>query len=410
MFRKQRLAALLFLLLSVSGCSDKSQENLYNTNKLQESSQNIDDNRKEQSQGPNSMEAVQAIAKTYQDIQKTAVEHNALDDLEVVRSIINRLGEYGYVAVDSKNQINMVGAEQVDKFCRQVEEKETGDITIIVVSYDGGFKKYDLTTKGGSVNITEEYCTYKNGSLESLSTTSYPAYSWRYTEEGYLFFEQYHMPGFDGPSGHTAIRVQPLDETCRELNRKYILPIGYECNNMFLLNWNENNFGELNFYDLFDVLYPEVYGQPLPYVADENCGVGAIYRILREEFEKVIMSRFRIDSETLQTKTTYFPQDESYEYRPRGLYDCEPPSYPYPEVVDYKENNDNTLTLTVNVVYPDNNTSKVYAHEVVVRPLADGSFQYVSNQVIPSENNQQESWHINRLTKEEWKAFYGGAE
>lgn len=410
MFRKQRLAVLLFLLLSVSGCSDKSQENLYNTNKLQESSQNIEDNRKEQSRRPNSMEDVQAIAKTCQDIQKAAIEHEALGDLEVMQNIINRLGEQGYAAVDCENQIDMAGAEQVEEFCRQVEAKETADITIIVIFYDGGFKKYDLTTKEGSVNITEGYYTYKNGSLESLSTTSYPAYSWRYTEEGYLFFEQYHMPGFDGPSGHTAIRVQPLDETCRELNRKYMLPIGYECNNMFLLNWNENNFGELNFYDLFDVLYPEVYGQPLPYVADENCGVGAIYRIPREEFEKVIMSRFRIESETLQTKTTYFPQDESYEYRPRGLYDCEPPSYPYPEVVDYKENNDNTITLTVNVVYPDNNTSKVYAHEVVVRPLADGSFQYVSNQVIPSENNQQESWHINRLTKEEWEAFYGGAQ
>lgn len=147
MFRKQRLAVLLFLLLSVSGCSDKSQENLYNTNKLQESSQNIEDNRKEQPQRPNGMEDVQAIAKTCQDIQKAAIEHEALGDLEVMQNIINRLGEQGYAAVDCENQIDMAGAEQVEEFCRQVEAKETADITIIVISYDGGFKKYDLTTK-----------------------------------------------------------------------------------------------------------------------------------------------------------------------------------------------------------------------------------------------------------------------
>lgn len=33
---------------------------------------------------------------------------------------------------------------------------------------------------------------------------------------------------------HTALRVLPLDEKCRELNRKYILPVGYKQNNIFL--------------------------------------------------------------------------------------------------------------------------------------------------------------------------------
>ena len=53
----------------------------------------------------------------------------------------------------------------------------------------------------------------------------------------------------------TALRVEPLDEKCRELNRCYILPVSYGKNNMFLINWNENDFGELNFYDLYDIFY-----------------------------------------------------------------------------------------------------------------------------------------------------------
>ena len=32
---------------------------------------------------------------------------------------------------------------------------------------------------------------------------------------------------------HTALQVQPLDETYRELSRKYLRPIGFEQNSMF---------------------------------------------------------------------------------------------------------------------------------------------------------------------------------
>ena len=61
---------------------------------------------------------------------------------------------------------------------------------------------------------------------------------------------------YDGPPGYTAVRVKSLEEECRELNRRYILPIGYGANNMFLTDWKEENFGELDFYDLFQLLYP----------------------------------------------------------------------------------------------------------------------------------------------------------
>ena len=36
-----------------------------------------------------------------------------LSDLEVVRSIVERIGEHGYVVADEGNQIDMAGLEQV---------------------------------------------------------------------------------------------------------------------------------------------------------------------------------------------------------------------------------------------------------------------------------------------------------
>ncbi|MCD8170188.1 MAG: DUF6070 family protein, partial [Clostridiales bacterium] len=96
-----------------------------------------------------------------------------------------------------------------------------------------------------------------------------------------------------------------------------------------------------------------------------------------------------------------------YEYRPRGCYEVEYPEYPYPEVVGFTENSDGTSSLTVNVVFPYGGVSKVYAHELVVRPLEDGGVQYVSNKIISAEDNAEETWHTPRLSMEEWKKMYG---
>ena len=262
--------------------------------------------------------------------------------------------------------------------------------------------------------MVRSYYKYEDGGLQREVTGSYQAEYWNYTEEGYLMFsgvwfsEELYILTLSGVEEHTALRVQPLDETYRELSRKYLNSISFERNNMFIVDWSEEDFGDLNFYDMYDILYPKVNGQYVPYVADDNLSVGAVYRIPKEEFESVIMKYFNIDSETLQSKTVYDSEDSTYEYKPRGFEEVEYPEYPYSEVVGFTENSDGTITLTANVVFPYVGESKVYAHEVVVRPLEDGGVQYVSNRIIPSEDNSEETWHTPRLTLEEWEELYGG--
>lgn len=75
---------------------------------------------------------------------------------------------------------------------------------------------------------------------------------------------------------------------------------------------------------------------------------------------------------------------------------------------DVKDDADETITLTANVVYPYSGNSKVNAHEVVIRPFEDGGVQYVSNKIYPSGDNCEETWHTPRLTEEEWEKLYGG--
>lgn len=404
-FWKSGLAAISFvLILSISGCSDAPPEE----NTVSETVIDVQAIQEE------SEEDADEIISVCIDLYEKAEEENKLADLETIRSIVNRLGENGYPAVDSRNQINMTEPEKVVEFCEKVDAQEEAEITILEVSYLGGFVKYDLHTKDGNVDVVRSYYKYENGNMKREVIGNYQAEYWNYTEEGYLMFsgvwfsEELYVLTLSGAEEHTALRVQPLDETYRELSRKYLRPIGFEQNNMFIVDWSEDDFGALNFYDMYDILYPKVNGQYVPYIADDNLAVSAVYRIPKEEFESVIMKYFNIDSETLQSKTVYYSEDSTYEYKPRGFEEVEYPEYPYSEVVDFTENSDGTITLTANVVFPYAGDSKVYAHEVVVRPLEDGGVQYVSNQIIPSEDNYEETWHTPRLTLEEWEELYGG--
>lgn len=222
-----------------------------------------------------------------------------------------------------------------------------------------------------------------------------------------MFSEELYALTLSGAEEHIALRVQPLDEKYREMSRKYLRPISFEQNNMFIVDWSEDDFGELNFYDMYDILYRIEKGEHVPYVADENLGVSVVYQIPKEEFESIILKYFNIDSETLQSKTVFHSKDSTYEYKPRSFEEVEYPEYPYSEVVGFTENDDGTITLTANVVFPYACDSKLYTHEVVVRPLEDGGVQYVSNRIIPTEDNYKETWHTPRLTLEEWEELYG---
>ena len=400
------LAGIAVLVFTVAGCG-KNMEDVPQIVVLSE------EHSEEYHGKENADPDAEQIAAFCGDIYQKAVEDGTLENLEVIKDIVKIMGENGYVAVDERNQVDMTKPERVMHFYEAVNAKETANLTIIVVIYSGGFIKYDFHTVNGEVDIVRGYYQYGNGYLENLSTVSYTADSWQYTEEGYLLFggsyysEDFYVLLSGEVAEHMALRVEPLDERCRELNRQYLLPVGYRENKMFLVDWNEEDFGELDFYDLFDKLYPGIYKQPVPYRADENLGVGAVYRIPSYIFENVIGKYIGIDREQLRQRTIYLPEEEAYEYRPRGFYEMDYSDIPYPEVESYRENSDGTITLIVNAVYPKENTSRAYTHETVVRPFEDGGFQYVSNQILFPDEGYDTWWHCERLSVEEWGELYG---
>ena len=151
-FWKSGLAAISFMLIvSVSGCSDTPQEETAVVETISEV----------QLSGQKDEEETEKMIECCLELYEKAAEENKIDDLETIRSIVNCLGENGYPAVDSRNQVNMTEAEQVLEFCEKVDAQEEAEITILEVSYFGGFVKYDLHSKDGSVDVVRSYYKYE---------------------------------------------------------------------------------------------------------------------------------------------------------------------------------------------------------------------------------------------------------
>lgn len=345
------------------------------------------------------------LADDYFHIYKERWNQSNRNSLKLQQDIIEYLGRKNYIAVDINNQIDMVNGELVKKFCKNVQNEVNDSITIFSIMESGGFVRYDLNSQNGEIYAICSNMTWDQDAPEAEYINEFQVQSWKYTKNGYFFIEEYDRQGYDGYHGKIGFRVEPLDEACRELNRKYVMPVGYAGNKLFITNWNQSDYSQLDFYDLYEIMYLLKYEKYVPYNYSQE---GVEYYIPKQDFEEVIQTFLTVESEVLESNAIYNAETKTYLYRPRGLYEVEYPEYPYSEVVGYTENSDGTITLTINVVFPYNGDSQVYSHEVVVRPLDNGGVQYVSNRIIPSEDNQEETWYTPRLTEEEWKEIYGG--
>lgn len=404
--KKQLIPAALLLtcvFLTMSGCSQHTQSKDSDGNTSQDTGNAAladTENTAEAALYSSCLE----IADLYEDIYSRAFDADSLDSLETMQSIVSRLGEKGYCAADADNQINMTNSEQMESFLSAAGAGEEAKTTVLLVMEGGSIVYYGFQAQDG--DISAQRCTlyWESGTPKAGYYEAFTAENWRCTEGSYFFFDQYRMPGYDGPPGEIGIRVRPLDSDCREYNRKYVMPIGYNRNNVLISDWSESDgFGSLNFYDLYDVMYRMKYGTEAPY---PYAYTGAEYEIPASEFDSVLQSYLNISTDTIRSRTVYYPESESYRYRPRGLEDAEYPYSPYPEVTACETRADGTLELTVQAVQTTKLTDQAVVSELVVRPLPDGSFQYVSNHVTGTTEGVSGTWFTPRLTEDEWNYRY----
>lgn len=352
--------------------------------------------------GENRENQLLRLAEGYRDIYEEAEKTDQLENRKIQEQILQRLGEAGYAAVDFQSQINMTHYEQVDTFCRKAEKGKKGRTCLLSLLNNGGFVCYDLTAAEGEMEVELRTVTWNQAEPEISYYQKFQAYSWKYTDGGYLFLEEYQPEGYDSAPGRIGFRVRPLAERCREMNRRYVYPLGYDRNNLLLTDWNENDLGDLELYDLYERFYQMEYGTYVPYQKDYEM---VECEIPQEEFEQILHLHLGISSEVIRNHTVYNAETQMYRYRYGGVHEYEVPYGPYPEVTEVEEQEDGTVLLTVQGVFERKGLDQAVTSKLIVRPLEDGGFQYVSNQVVSYDERLDIQLYRPRLTDEEWEQY-----
>ena len=204
---------------------------------------------------------------------------------------------------------------------------------------------------------------------------------WKYTDKGWFCYELC-VPEPPEVSeivdGSCVIRIKPMTEEQREMSERLVLGLGYQGQNLLCSNWNTENMRELDYNGMFEYLYGMKYGEKFN---SEDYPNG----IPKEEFESLIMEYLPITAEQIREYAAFDEENQTYLWARLGCFNYAPTFFgtSLPEVVDIKENEDGTVTLTVeavcDMVICDD---AVITHELTVRFAEDGSFQYLGNEIL----------------------------
>ena len=79
------------------------------------------------------------LAEGFREIYEEERGRGEKDTLAFQQQIIQAIGEQGYAAVDTDNQINMVHPGQVQDFCESAEQGEEDSVVFFCVTDEGGW-------------------------------------------------------------------------------------------------------------------------------------------------------------------------------------------------------------------------------------------------------------------------------
>jgi len=169
-----------------------------------------------------------------------------------------------------------------------------------------------------------------------------------------------------------------MSEEQKELSEKCVRDIGYKGNNLLCSDWDAGHMEKLDYNGLYEYLYKMKYQETfLP--ADDQDGIP------QDEFESLLMEYLPVTAEQIREYAAFDEESRRYTWERLGCGNYDPNFFgtSLPEVTDIKENEDGTVTLTVDavcdmVICDD----RLITHELTVRFAEDGSFRYLGNRIL----------------------------
>lgn len=300
---------------------------------------------------------------------------------ETIFAIQEKIMETGYPVATLIAYSDMKNYEKFEQYLQECMAGNSGSIVVYVVHDDGGLGRVQYKFDG-----TDMYVLSTNGVWEHQKPEiAYISYTrvkeWRYTGKGWFCYElcvQESPEVSEIVDGSCLIRVKPMTEELRKMSEKCVQGLGYKGNNVLCSNWDIDHMEGLDYNGMYEYLYEMKYRKKLQ---PDNYSNG----IPKEEFESLIMEYFPVTPKQIRQYAAFDKEKQTYLWVPYGSVHYSQSFFAtsLPEVTDIKENEDGTVTLTVDavcdmVICDD----AVITHELTVRFAGDGSFQYLGNRIL----------------------------
>ncbi len=331
-------------------------------------------------------EMMKKIQDIYQSADKGTASNAVLQD-ETMLEMQKAMMETGSPVSVTVSYSDMENYEKAERFLNDCEKGKSGSVIIYDVHQDGGIGRMKFSYEGTDMYVVSTSGVWMEGDKPGIAYTSYSRIKeWKYTDNGWFCYELC-VP--EPPEvteimdGSQMIRVKPRTEEQREMSKLCVQSIGYQGNNLLCSNWNLDNLDALDYNGLYEYLYRMKYGERFP---SEKYQEG----IPKEEFESLIMEYLPVSVEILQKYAEFDEKVNSYTWAPLGCGNYDPNFFgtSVPEVVEVRENPDDTITLTVNAVCDMVLCNDaLITHELTVKFKEDGSFQYLGNKIQKEDRN-----------------------
>lgn len=321
----------------------------------------------------NVLSAVTLVSNIYKETIIPGEQKNVIGGIqfpdEQRKKVVEQLGNAGFVA--TVENANMQNYQELERFYTDYQNGQDTMITIYDVYRDGMIGAVTFIYREERLQTYYIGIQWKEGGIPEIEGTSVSDVAeMKLTEKGYFIY------AYKNVIAHASLRqywrVKPLSEECRELTRKYLSGLSYVNYNLLVTNWDSSNAE--------DILMPCMYEDIFRIATGENLKVGN-GQIPAEEYEKIMTTYFPVSVEQLREHCGYDANSNTYAYE--MIYAS--PYPPFGEVVDYRWNDDGTITLIVDGVWADYNSDLAFQNVIVVQPFEDGSFRYLSNFVEEKE-------------------------
>ncbi|MBP3457953.1 MAG: hypothetical protein J6K58_01965 [Lachnospiraceae bacterium] len=324
---------------------------------------------------------MELISDIYRDADKGTASNVVLKD-ETILEMQKKVMKTGCPVAASVVYSNLGNYESVDDFLEECMDGKSGSVVVYKIHNDGGIGRMKFVFDGTDMYVVSTTGVWNDNNKPGILYISHTRVKeWKYTDKGGFCYELC-VPEYpevtEMVDGSCLIRVKPMTEEQREMSERCVLGLGYQGNNLLCSNWDIDHMEALDYNGMYEYLYAMKYQEKFN---SEDYPNG----IPKEEFEKLIMEYLPVTAEQIQKYAVFDEKNRTYVWVRLGCSNYAPTFFgtSLPEVTDIKENEDGTVTLTVDavcdmVICDD----AVITHELTVRFAEDGSFRYLGNEIL----------------------------